>query len=62
MLWLVLAMPVALGSWWGLLPAVVAVVSLAVRIRFEEGMLIQGIEGYEEYRARVRYKLIPGIY
>jgi len=45
-----------------LIPAVVAILSIAVRIRFEEEMLIQGIEGYEEYRARVRYKLIPGIY
>ena len=61
-LWMVLAMPVALGSWWGLIPTAFAILSIAVRIRFEEEMLIQGMDGYEEYQMRVRYKLIPGIY
>jgi protein-S-isoprenylcysteine O-methyltransferase Ste14 len=60
-LW-VLATPVALGSWWGLIPAALLVVALLFRIEAEEEMLIVGMEGYEDYRARVRYKLIPGIY
>jgi protein-S-isoprenylcysteine O-methyltransferase Ste14 len=54
--------PIALGSWWGLIPAALAVLALIIRIRSEEEMLIKGMEGYEEYRARVRYKLIPKIY
>jgi protein-S-isoprenylcysteine O-methyltransferase Ste14 len=59
---MILTVPVALGSWWGLIPAVVGVLALVVRIGFEEEMLVQGMEGYEAYRARVRYRLIPWIY
>jgi protein-S-isoprenylcysteine O-methyltransferase Ste14 len=59
---MVLGIPIALGSWWGLIPAAVAVLALVARIKPEEEMLIQGMDGYEEYRARVRYRLIPGIY
>jgi protein-S-isoprenylcysteine O-methyltransferase Ste14 len=60
-LWL-LFMPLALGSWWSLIPAVVSVASMIVRIQFEEEMLIDGMEGYADYQQRVKYKLIPGIY
>jgi len=59
---MILALPIALGSWWGVLPAVIGVLSLALRIRFEEEMLINGMDGYQDYQARVKYKLIPGIY
>ena len=57
-----LFLPVALGSLWGLIPAVIAVLSLVWRIEFEEEMLLKGMEGYAAYRERVRYKLIPGVY
>ena len=60
-LW-VLGSPVALGCWWGLIPAVLVIVALIARIESEEEMLIKGMDGYENYRTRVRYKLIPGIY
>ena len=61
LLWLAF-MPLALGSWWALVPAVVAVVAIILRIRLEENMLLDGMEGYADYQERVRYKLIPGIY
>ena len=57
-----LGLPIALGSWWGLIPAALAAGALVARIKSEEEMLVKGMEGYEDYRARVRYKLIPGIY
>lgn len=57
-----LTMPVALGSWWGLIPAAVAALALIIRIEPEEALLIQGMYGYQDYQQRVRYKLIPGIY
>ncbi len=57
-----LFMPITMGSLWGLLPALLAALILVVRIKFEEDMLIKGMAGYEDYRARVKYKLIPGIY
>ena len=57
-----LGLPIALGSWISLIPAVIGISSLIVRIKFEENMLIDGMEGYKEYRMRVKYKLIPNIY
>jgi protein-S-isoprenylcysteine O-methyltransferase Ste14 len=57
-----LGIPIALGSWWSLIPAACMVVLLSVRITFEERMLVEGLEGYKEYQQRVKYKLIPGIF
>jgi len=57
-----LFIPIALGSLWGLPLALLAASMLVLRIKFEEEMLVKGMEGYEDYQARVKYKLIPGIY
>ncbi len=54
--------PLALGSIVGLAGSFLVILSLLIRIKFEEEMLIKGMEGYDEYRKRVKYKLIPGIY
>lgn len=54
--------PIALGSLWGLPLSILACVSIVVRIKFEEEMLLKGMEGYAEYRERVKYKLFPKIY
>ena len=35
---------------------------LAVRIRIEERTLIAGLPGYADYAARVRYRLLPGLW
>ncbi len=59
---MILAIPIALGSLAALVPAAVGALSLVVRIRFEEDMLVKGMEGYPEYQKRVRYKLIPGVF
>jgi protein-S-isoprenylcysteine O-methyltransferase Ste14 len=59
---MILGLPIALGSWISLIPAAVGSLALVIRIRFEEKMLIEGMDGYEEYRTRVKYKLIPKIY
>lgn len=56
------ALPFALGSWWGQFPAAAAAFILMFRIKFEEEMLLEGMEGYADYQKRVPYKLIPGIY
>lgn len=60
-LW-ILSVPLALGSLWGLIPAVLTVIVIMVRIGFEEQMLIAGMAGYEDYQKRVKYRLLPGIY
>ncbi len=57
-----LGTPLLLGSWYGLAVAPVMIAFLAARARMEEKTLRQELEGYEEYAARVRYRLIPGIW
>jgi protein-S-isoprenylcysteine O-methyltransferase Ste14 len=57
-----LASPVALGSWWALLPALLIVPLLVIRILNEEKVLAEGLPGYSEYMQKTRYRLIPGIW
>ena len=52
----------ALGSYWGLVPAVLTILGFAWRLVDEEKMLAQDLPGYREYCARVRWHLIPGIF
>lgn len=54
--------PLLLGSWWGLAVAPVFLVLLAVRIHIEERTLRAGLPGYSDYAARVRYRLLPGVW
>jgi protein-S-isoprenylcysteine O-methyltransferase Ste14 len=48
-----------LGSWSGVIVALVLIGRLCIRIPIEEKALRAGLEGYDEYAARVRYRLIP---
>jgi len=59
---LTLAMPLSLGSLWGLGILLVVIPSLVWRIVDEEKMLKEELKGYSEYCQKVRYRLIPGIY
>jgi protein-S-isoprenylcysteine O-methyltransferase Ste14 len=59
---LYLTMPIALGSWWGLLPFVSIPIVLVFRILDEEKFLVKNLAGYEEYRKKVRYRLIPFVW
>ncbi len=59
---MILGIPIALGSWISLIPAAIGVLTIIIRIKFEEEMLIKGMDGYIEYRTRVKYKIIPKIY
>ena len=58
----VLGMPLSLGSVVALGGSIIVIFSLIIRIKFEEDMLVKGMAGYEEYKKRVKYKLIPRIY
>jgi protein-S-isoprenylcysteine O-methyltransferase Ste14 len=51
-----------LGSPWALAPAVAAVLLMGVRTRREDRMLLAGLQGYREYAAEVRHRIIPGIW
>jgi len=57
-LWLFLAIPVVLGSWWALLCFVPYLPMLAVRILNEEKLLSRELVGYADYQKRVKYRLI----
>jgi protein-S-isoprenylcysteine O-methyltransferase Ste14 len=54
--------PLALGSWWGLLVLLPLVAVLVVRLLDEEVFLARNLTGYTEYCARVRYRLLPGVW
>ena len=60
-LW-VLALPIALGSWYALIPATIAALGLIARVKPEEEMLENGMDGYIDYKSRVKYKLFPGVF
>lgn len=57
-----LGIPLALGSLWALLIFVLLLPVLVLRIADEEKLLNTQLEGYTEYCAKVRYRLIPWIY
>jgi protein-S-isoprenylcysteine O-methyltransferase Ste14 len=54
--------PLLLGSLWGLAGLVLLMPLLAARALGEEAMLIDGLPGYREYAAKVRFRLIPGVW
>jgi protein-S-isoprenylcysteine O-methyltransferase Ste14 len=56
-----LGTPLALGSFWGVLPFVVVFAMLIWRIVDEEQVLKE-LEGYTEYKQRVRFRLLPGVW
>jgi protein-S-isoprenylcysteine O-methyltransferase Ste14 len=51
-----------LGSWWGLAVVPIQAVVLAIRIGVEEKALRAGLDGYDDYARRVRYRLVPRIW
>jgi protein-S-isoprenylcysteine O-methyltransferase Ste14 len=57
-----LGTPIALGSYWGLLPFLAVIPFLIWRLMDEEKMLVKELEGYRQYRERVRYRLVPGLW
>ena len=60
--WLFLSIPLVLGSWWSLLCFAPYPIVIAIRICNEEKVLIEGLQGYEAYRKKVKYRLIPFIW
>jgi protein-S-isoprenylcysteine O-methyltransferase Ste14 len=59
---LYIASPVALGSFWALIPALLIVPILMARIRNEEEVLRRELPGYVEYTQKVKYRLLPGVW
>jgi protein-S-isoprenylcysteine O-methyltransferase Ste14 len=59
---IVFALPVALGSRFGLIPAALMVVLLMVRTYFEDRTLHAELPGYPGYANQTRYRLIPWVW
>jgi protein-S-isoprenylcysteine O-methyltransferase Ste14 len=59
---LMAGIPLALGSYWGLVLLVPGVLVLVFRIVDEEKLLTQDLGGYREYRRHVRYRLMPYVW
>jgi protein-S-isoprenylcysteine O-methyltransferase Ste14 len=56
---MLLGIPIALGSWWGLLVIVAMMPALIWRLFDEEKFLARNLHGYVEYQRKVRHRLIP---
>jgi protein-S-isoprenylcysteine O-methyltransferase Ste14 len=59
---LLVGTPLALGSYWGLLALAATMPALIWRLFDEERFLSQNLAGYTEYRAKLRWRLIPGVW
>ena len=60
--WLLVGIPLALGSWWGLGLIVPFLPVLLWRLLDEEKILNAQLRGYTEYTQKVRYRLIPFVW
>lgn len=54
--------PLALGSYWAMLPALLIIPLLMARLLNEEVVLARDLPGYTAYMQQVRYRLLPGIW
>ncbi len=57
-----IAVPLALGSLWGLLPAALTASVTLIRTELEDRILKSELDGYDDYAKRVRYRLMPGLW
>ncbi|MBM3127210.1 MAG: isoprenylcysteine carboxylmethyltransferase family protein [Chloroflexi bacterium] len=57
-----LATPFLLGSWWALIPMIFVPPLMILRTALEDKLLQDQLAGYKEYAARVRYRLVPGVW
>ncbi|MBX3172153.1 MAG: isoprenylcysteine carboxylmethyltransferase family protein [Candidatus Eremiobacteraeota bacterium] len=57
-----LGLGLMLGSWWALCLWPIETAILSARLVLEEDFLSEALEGYADYRRRVRYRLLPGLW
>jgi protein-S-isoprenylcysteine O-methyltransferase Ste14 len=60
--WLFLSIPIVLGSWWSLICFAPYVILISLRAVNEEKVLERELEGYSDYKKRVKYRLFPFIW
>jgi protein-S-isoprenylcysteine O-methyltransferase Ste14 len=59
---MLLGIPPALGSWWGLLAVAGFALVIIWRLLDEERFLIKNLAGYSDYRARVHHRIVPFVW
>ena len=57
-----LSIPLVMGSWYALIPFAFYPLLMVVRILDEEKLLTAELSGYEEYKRKVKYRMIPFIW
>lgn len=57
-----LGVPLALGSYWGVLVVLPVLGGLVARLLDEEKHLVKQLPGYADYREKVRWRLFPGLW
>lgn len=58
----ILGIPLALGSFYALLPGAAVALIIVLRTHLEDKMLHHELKGYPEYARKVKYRLIPFIW
>lgn len=61
-IFLFLAIPLVLGSWIAFAVMLLYPVAIIVRIGNEEKVLEEGLQGYAEYKKKVKYRLVPFVW
>jgi len=59
---LFLMMPLVLGSWYAAFIFLAYPVLIVIRLKGEEELLVIELSGYDDYRKKVKYRLIPFIW
>jgi protein-S-isoprenylcysteine O-methyltransferase Ste14 len=57
-----IAIPIALGTWAALIPALLGIVLFVVRTALEDSSLRSELPGYAAFAERTRYRLLPGVW
>jgi protein-S-isoprenylcysteine O-methyltransferase Ste14 len=52
----------ALGSFWALIPAIIAVGLFVIRTHLEDKTLLEELDGYRDYARQVPFRLVPGVW
>jgi protein-S-isoprenylcysteine O-methyltransferase Ste14 len=59
---MLLGVPIALGSWWGIITDIPISIVIVLRLFDEEKLLTKSLPGYADYRKKVRFRLLPFIW
>jgi protein-S-isoprenylcysteine O-methyltransferase Ste14 len=57
-----LAFPLVMGSYWALVPTLLAAALLVARTVLEDRFLMRELKGYTDYAARTKWRLVPGVF